>query len=257
MTRFADGSLSARERAVVMSAARLSADTRRQLARQYRVAAALRGGGPQLSPSARQRLVSHEYWLVRRAERDRSPALRTRPWRFVPVPALALVAVLGAALVGWRLERSPAPTAPTIAETAALALLPGTAAPPVVDRADRASLQARVGTVRFPDYQRGFGAPASAQRTDRTGGRMVRTVYYTLRDGARLSYSIVSGPPLAAPGDARTEVARGVVLRSYRDRGLSVVTLVRSGHTCVLAGRIPTATVLALAAAPLEHVSRT
>jgi hypothetical protein len=44
----------------------------------------------------------------------------------------------------------------------------------------------------------------------------------------------------------------GARLREFSAGGLSVVTLVRFGHTCVLAAATPPDVVLALAAAPIR-----
>jgi hypothetical protein len=231
---------------------------RRQLPydeRHRRVVIALRSGGPQLSAPVRQRLLAQEQWLVRRAPRDRSFGMAARRW--VRVPATAMMLALVAGLLAWQLEHSRTPAVPTISQTAQLAFMPRTAGPPAVDPGDPSALHAQVGDVHFPNYQPGFGVAASGQRTDVTGGRTVRTVYYTLPGGARLSYSIVSGAPLVPPAGARREIVSGIVLRSYHEGDLSVVTLVRSGRTCVLAAPIPGATVLALATAPLLRVSRT
>jgi hypothetical protein len=44
----------------------------------------------------------------------------------------------------------------------------------------------------------------------------------------------------------------GVRIQSYAVEGLSAVMLLRRGHTCVLAGVVPSRTLIALAAAPLR-----
>src|SRR5262249_37832263 len=90
--------------------------------------------------------------------------------------------------------------------------------------------------VTYPNYRLQFGSNPTGVRTDRISGRGVLTVFYRLRNGTRLSYSVFSGTPVGVPASAATTVFDGVTLRSYRtDSGLSVVTLVRHGRTCVLA----------------------
>ena len=105
------------------------------------------------------------------------------------------------------------------------------------------------GELIFQDQARGI-----EQRTDRIGGRPALTVFYRLRDGTRLSYTVFSGRPVPRPAFARSVVYQGVPLHVFRTRnGLSVVTLVRFGRTCVLAARTPPSVVLGLAAAPVRE----
>ena len=46
----------------------------------------------------------------------------------------------------------------------------------------------------------------------------------------------MSGRALKTPAGAHTTVLNGVTLRSFTHDGRTVVTWLRSGHTCVLAG---------------------
>jgi hypothetical protein len=94
---------------------------------------------------------------------------------------------------------------------------------------------------------------ADGARLDRIGGRPALTVFYRLRDGARLSYTVFSGSPVSRPTAAKAVVFEGVPLHSFSTpSGLQVVTLVRFGRTCVLAARTSRDTLLALAAAPVR-----
>ena len=95
-----------------------------------------------------------------------------------------------------------------------------------------------------------------ASDTDLTGRRTVRTVYYALGSGARISYSIVSGRTLTTPPNADRLSRRQRVARTNKQGGLTVVTLVRHGRTYVLAGEVPARVVVALATAPLLKLRR-
>ena len=68
-----------------------------------------------------------------------------------------------------------------------------------------------------------------------------------------MSYSVFDGSPVSVPSGAASTRFDGVLLRSYTtSSGLSVVTLVRHGRTCVLAAHgVSVATLLALAQWPL------
>ncbi|MBV8998389.1 MAG: hypothetical protein JO304_04980, partial [Solirubrobacterales bacterium] len=60
------------------------------------------------------------------------------------------------------------------------------------------------------------------------------------------------GEPVPRPSSAKSVVFQGVPLHVFTtSSGLSVVTLVRHGRTCVLAARTKPDVVLALAAAPV------
>lgn len=167
---------------------------------------------------------------------------------------LATVALLiGAVGVGvWRLAAGTAQTSPSVVQIANLAFRAPTSPGPPPNSADPTLLREQFGGVTFPDYQRRFGVKASGQRRDVTGGRTVQTVYYRLGHTPPISYSVVSGSSLTIPPSAREVTVAGVRIHSYTRDGLSFVTLVRHGRTCVLAGRVPTRTLVALAAAPLR-----
>ena len=78
-------------------------------------------------------------------------------------------------------------------------------------------------------------------------------MFYRLRDGTRLSYTVFSGQAVPRPGDAKAVVYDGVHLHVFATRSrLAVVTLVRFGRTCVLAAPTTQDAVLALAAEPIR-----
>jgi acid phosphatase class B len=143
---------------------------------------------------------------------------------------------------------------PSVDAAAKLAFVSATQPAPAAASAHY--LDVSYGGVIFPNYA-SLHAVATGQLAGRIGGRPALTVYYRLDDGSRLSYTVFSGRPVPRPTSARLVRYDGVWLHVYRLRdGLSVVTLVRHGRTCVLAARTPEDVVLGLAAEPVlaEHV---
>jgi hypothetical protein len=139
---------------------------------------------------------------------------------------------------------------PSVGAAAQLAFSPSKTPPPTA-RTPKL-LDVSYAGITYPNYARQFGAVPTGQRIDRIGGRPALTVFYRLRDGTRLSYTVFSGKPVPLPAAARSVTFRGVPLRTFSTAsGLSVVTLVRNGRTCVLAARTPRDVVLGLAAAPV------
>ena len=70
-------------------------------------------------------------------------------------------------------------------------------------------------------------------------------------DGVQVN-TVFSGNAVPLPASAKSVVFDGVPLKTFRtSSGLSVVTLVRYGRTCVLAARTKPDVVLGLAAAPV------
>jgi hypothetical protein len=140
--------------------------------------------------------------------------------------------------------------APSITAAAKLAYAPAIQGAPAVKTPTL--LDVSYWGVTFPNYGR-LSVVATGQRTDRIGGRPALTVFYRLPNGTRMSYTVFSGTPVPVPHEARTVVFEGVPLQTYTTSpGLSVVTLVRFGRTCVLAAPARQAAVLALAAAPVR-----
>jgi hypothetical protein len=150
--------------------------------------------------------------------------------------------VLGIAISG-------STSSPNTTDAAKLAFVPATG--PAPSATSPTYLNASYGGVTFPNYQK-LGAVPTGQLVGRIRGRPALTVFYRLPNGARLSYTVFSGQPLALPSAARLVRYEGVPLHTYRTSdGLSVVTLVRHGRTCVLAARTPQTVALGLAAAPV------
>lgn len=173
---------------------------------------------------------------------------RSTRWRntlFVPA-ATALVIVIVALVV----LLGSGSTAPTIGQTAKLALSSATAPAPARDAGHPDLLAAGVDGIPFPSYVSNPGWRAIGSRTQDVHKRTIVTVYYRAPDGTRVGYSIVPGHTLTLPGGAATIARRGVRYTYGRIGAGRYITWVRDGHTCVIAGRqVSGRTLLTLAAA--------
>ncbi len=224
-------------------------EVRRQIESERRVARELRTGGP----VAPDRLVRSVKDNVRErygadADRPRRPRLTSGP-SSRPAVALAGIAAICAAVVIGVVGLGGGSSSPTIPAAAGLAFAPSTGPAPAAR--DARLLDVSYGGVTYPNYAK-FSVPPTGRRTDRIGGRPALTVFYRLPDGTRLSYTVFSGKAVPLPRDAHTVAFEGVPLREFStSSGLSVVTLVRFGRTCVLAARAKPDVVLGLAAAPV------
>jgi hypothetical protein len=134
------------------------------------------------------------------------------------------------------------PGGPSVSQAASLAVLGPIHAAPAADPSTPDKLGAAVGEVYFPNWAGRFGWRAIGERTDRIGGRLAVTVYYSWR-GKRVAYTIVAAPALRAPA-ASVRTLGGTELRTLRLHGRMVVTWRRAAHTCVLSGRGVPASVL-------------
>jgi hypothetical protein len=224
-------------------------EVRRQVESQRRVAHELRSGGPAV-PDRLVRSVQDKVRDRYGADADRAKRRRLTSgpsWR--PAVAVAGVAAICAAVVIGVVGIGGGSSGPTIPAAAGLAFAPSTGAAPAARNAKL--LDVSYGGVTYPNYAK-FSVPATGRRTDRIGGRPALTVFYRLPNGTRLSYTVFSGKAVPLPRDARTVTFEGVPLREFStSSGLSVVTLVRFGRTCVLAAPVKPAVVLGLAAAPV------
>ena len=261
ITRLVDGTLSEAERDAVEAWATASPEVHRQVVAERHVARELATGGPTAPDrllDAVQRRAEATGWRPqpgsqsgprspsrpRRGTRNRSPWVAG--WR--PAAALGTLAVLVVA-IATAVGAGGSSASPSITAAARLAFVPATKPAPTVSNASYLDVSYR--GVTFPNYAR-LRAVATGQLVNQIGGRAALTVYYRLRNGARLSYTVFSGKPVRLPTAARLVRYEGVPLRAYRTSdGLSVVTLVRHGRTCVLAAATPRNVVLGLAAEPV------
>jgi hypothetical protein len=165
--------------------------------------------------------------------RKQRPPLSSR-WRntlFVPAAtAFAIVIVALVVLFGSGSK------APSINQTAKLALSSATAPAPARDAARPDLLSAGVDGIPFPSYVSNPGWHAIGSRTQVIHDRTIVTVYYRAPDGTRVGYSIVPGHTLTPPG-GRTTVHDGVQYTYGRVGSGRYITWPRGGHTCVIAGQ--------------------
>src|SRR5436305_2559486 len=232
LAALADGSLSPTRRARVERAVAASPELHAELHAQRVALAAVRDLASERAPASLRARVA----LARPAR---------RPVRRVGALAVAGTAAVAAAAV---LTLGGPATTPSAADAAVLgARAPGAPAPQAAD--GRPVLRGPRGAgLPFPYWQDHFGWKAIGQRHDRLDGRPATTVFYRHR-GQVIAYTIVGGAPLQAGTPARTTVLEGTVIRAFAAHQRHVVTWLRRGHTCVLAGTSAAdATLLRLAA---------
>jgi hypothetical protein len=193
------------------------------LATQCEALAAIRATADEPAPAALRASVAA---MVARAE---SPT-RRRP-RFTALPRLALAAA--AALAAIALLGANGPAGPSVAEAARLAL--SAAQTPAPAARPNGTLADSVDGVAYPYWEDDVHWRAVGARSDRLHGRTVHTVFY-VHGSWRIGYAIAAGSPLAVRG-GKAVVRDGVWLRVLHSGAATIVTWLRGGHTCVLAGR--------------------
>lgn len=173
------------------------------------------------------------------AQRPRASVRARRRTVYIGSLAGALAAVVLALVL---ILPAGTPGSPSVSQAAALAGLGPAAAAPVTDAGEPQKLDTRVENLYFPNWGNSLHWRAVGQRSDRIGGRLAVTVYYSWR-GRRVAYTIVGAPALNTPA-ASVKTLNGTELRTLRLDGRLVVTWRRAGHTCVLSGPGVPATVL-------------
>ena len=232
LTRLADGTLPPEREAEVRAAVERSPELAAALANQRRAVSMLSAIDTPAPDSLRERLRAQTEGGSARA-RARSPRSRWRP--SLVLPAATALAVLVAAVV-IALGGGSSSTAPTLPQTVKVTLAAATLPAPPVNSGDRYQLKLGVEGVHFPNWAHTVGWTASGARLDKLGDRAVATVFYTGPGGKRVGYAIVSGDPL--PVRTGTRVHRDGVTYTFQRAGQTrVITWVRSGRTCVIAGR--------------------
>ena len=228
LARLADGSLPEAERESLRARVEQSPELARQLHEQQRAITLVQSTSDVVAPASLRASIDG---LVSPA-RPRPAARRWRVPRLVPA---AGGAALVAAVVVVLVLVTGGSSAPTVNQTARLALAPATGPAPAVNSEDTDLLRVRVGAVPFPSYDKAAGLKATGARIDSLSGRRVTTVFYRARGGVRVGYSVVAGAALSQPsGRAITVGGVRYVLRSVGSAKL--VTWRRDGHTCVIAG---------------------
>ena len=217
-----DGGLAPAERTAAEARLRTTAEGRRALAAHRRVAGALRGRGPSAPDALRRRVAAAA--AARPARRRLHPGLA--------VAGLAALALVLAVALPGALRGDP-----SIGQAALPAARAATQPTPAVLAGQPTLLDRAVEGVPFPRWDEDFGWHANGARTHEVGGRRAETVFYE-HQGHRIGYTIVSGPPLEIPDDARRSRVGGVSLAAMRDGHRDVLVFERGGHTCILAGHV-------------------
>jgi hypothetical protein len=193
-----------------------------------------------------------EALVSQRSARGPRRPLRARPsgnpsplgWRLGG--AIAIVTAAAVALVLALAGRgSPALN---VRQASALTLRPATMAPPAENPRARTQLAATVDGVAFPYWEERFGWRSTGARSDRIGGRTVTTVFYTNARGQRIGYAIVAGTPAPRAGGGVVTWRGDTPYRLLSEDGFPVVSWLRDGHLCIVAGRgVRSGTLLQLA----------
>jgi hypothetical protein len=195
--------------------------------RQQRVSRALGGGGPATPAALRSRLAERS--APRQPARSRS---RARLALAGGLAAGALAVALGLTIF------TDGGDSLTVAEATRPSSLAATGPAPAADERRPALLRATFAGVSYPDWERDFEWFATGQRRDSlVGGRSARTVFYR-HTHHRIGYTVVSGPALDPPERGERYVVNGLEMLAYKDGPRDVLTFVRNGRTCVLAGEV-------------------
>jgi hypothetical protein len=179
--------------------------------------------------------------------RARAIALLARGLGSAPWPAVAGGAVTALAVALVLSLSGGGAAGPSLRQAAALTLRSATAGAPPESSSRRAELAAAVDGVPFPYWEGRLGWRSTGARSDRVGGRLITTVFYSDARGREVGYAIVAGPAPRVSG-GETRLRDGNSYRLLRQNGTPVVTWLREGHMCVVSGRgVDSATLLRLA----------
>jgi hypothetical protein len=127
-------------------------------------------------------------------------------------------------------------SAPTVPAAARFALAASTMPAPPVDHSDPTDLTLKAAGIPFPAWGVKAGWVTNGARSDTAGGRKVTTVFYVDPDGERIGYAIADGAPLSG-AHGSTVKRYGVNFTLQTSNGARIISWVRQGHTCVIAGR--------------------
>jgi hypothetical protein len=175
-----------------------------------------------------------------RSRRRRRTAMRWSLFAGAPALAAVLVVVLVASL------SAGGGSSLTLGKTVALTLRAATMPAPAEDPRNATALMVSVDGVSFP-YWEGFGFRATGMRVDRAGDRSVTTVFYTDHKHW-IGYAIVGGTPAPTVSGGVVVRREGTPYRLTSEDGAKVVTWLRAGRLCVVAGHgVSSATLLSLA----------
>jgi hypothetical protein len=238
LTRLADGTLTADRRADLLTQIQRSPELTADLAEQERAVTMLRALDEPAPAALRARLDEMTGATAPR------PARRWR--RMFVLPGATAIAAAAAAIVILVSGGGAAPTVPTAAR---LALASATLPAPSVNPSQPKDLSLTASGIPFPAWGVRAGWVTNGARSDMVDGRKITTVFYVDPDGERIGYAISSGSPLSGMNGS-TVTRYGVTFTLQTSGGARIISWVRSGHTCVIAGRSVTdARLVALATA--------
>ncbi len=228
LTRLADGTLPADRQADLLDRIRQSPELSAELAEQERAVTMLRALDQPAPASLRARLDEMT------GATGAAPARRARRWR--PAFVLPGATVLAAAVAAVVVLVSGGGSAPTVPAAAKFALASATMAAPPVDTGDPRDLTLKAAGIPFPAWGKKAGWVSNGARSDTSNGRKITTVFYVDPDGERIGYAITDGAPLSG-AHGSTVKRYGVNFTLQRSDGARIISWVRQGHTCVIAGR--------------------
>ena len=185
-------------------------------------------------------------------ERDREGAQARAPFwlrhRWTLVAAGTAAAALAAVAIA--LETGGDSTDPSLNKIYAAAQLNPTRPAPAQVGGTPPVLDAKVGTLEFPDWREEFDWKAVGQRDEDLSGRRVTTVFYRNPEGARLGYSVVAGDSLHGNPAGRSVERNGNTYDVARGDERTIVTWTQQGHTCAIVApsAVPQSTLVDLAA---------
>jgi hypothetical protein len=241
LTRLADGTLPADRQAALLAQVRQSPELTAALAEQERAVTMLRA----LDEPAPAALRAHVEELTG-AGAGAAPGRAPRWRRAVVLPGATALAAAVAAVV---ILVSGGGAAPTVPVAARFALASATLPAPAVDPDQAQNLTLTAAGIPFPTWGPQKGWTADGARTDTVDGRKITTVFYKGRNGGRIGYAITDGAPLTGV-HGHTVTRDGVRFTLQQSGPARLISWVRSGHTCVIAGRsVPYAALVALATA--------
>ncbi len=226
LARLADGSLPADREAALRAHIHESPHLADALAEQERAVALLRSVDEPAPASLRARVDA----LTEGAPSGDAPGRRRgrRLGRALALPAATALAVVIAAVV---ILAGGTTGGPTVPQATHLALSAATLPAPAVDPANPGLLRISSDGIPFSNWAGWY--PVGA-RTDTVDGRRMVTVFYRAPDGTRVGYTIVARPPLEK-GESRDGYTVSYTLGHQGSARL--VTWVRDGRTCVIAGQ--------------------
>jgi anti-sigma factor RsiW len=234
LAALADGSLSASKQVRVERAVAASPELQAIVAAQRRALVAIDDVAGERAPAA----------LRARLELLRGPSgsrARARPRFSVPsfglarlIPAGAVVAA--AVIAALVITLGGGVSSPTVAQASELAARPAMVAAPAHKGSSPTLGRLTAAGLPYPYWDDSYGFRAVGVRHDTLNGRPATTVFYQ-RGTQRVGYTIVSGPSLHDGAPAHGSVSNGVAVRALQAHGMRVVTWLRHGHSCVLAGR--------------------